>query len=1035
MREKLEKLLLQICKIKKVEIAKSIMLLELLNLSVVKEYIANDELHKGLNFVRIIATRQSNGDVVSAKQKTLAEANLKALEDLVARKAVGALAPARPQYMSEHSTRKMYIDIWLAEAGWQVLEKDNLIQPLKACVEIELEGMPNNKGLGYCDYVLFGQDGKPLALVEAKKTSEKVEKGKHQASLYADCLEKKYGVRPVIYYTNGYDLWVMDGLYPARQVYAYHTADELQLLINRRSRSDITNLYIDDNITNRAYQKQVIKSVAERFNAKQRRALLVMATGTGKTRVSISLVDILTKNNWVKNVLFLADRTALVRQAKKNFAKLLPNFTVEELSGNAKPNMSARLMFSTYQTMINYVDGERKDFGTGRFDLIIIDEAHRSIFNKYGAIFDYFDSLLVGLTATPRSEIAKNTYDIFDCEDKVPTDEYTLDEAIEEGYLVSWKVNSRSTNILTYGIDRDKLNKSEREEFDRIFGRGESDEEDDDFGDIGTQVEYQTKISGSEIFKKVYNKNTCNRVLEDLMKNGIHVNGGELIGKTIIFAYNQKHADMIVKQFYKMWPHKPTNFCQLVVSGVNYADDLVVKFGEHSDFRIAVSVDMLDTGVDVPEVTNLVFFKPVKSKIKFVQMIGRGTRLCKDLFGKGVDKQHFYIFDYLGNFEYFGIEQNKSKETEQKSLSRRLFELRCKILVELQDIKHQENEFEKGYYNELKEQLFKAVVDIKKQSACISVRKEMAFVDKYSDIKSWDYISPLALAELDRHIAPLVDKQGEKDDAALIFDTKMLFVEFANIVFGSPLNSARLTRVVGEICEIASVLLKKTTIPQVANKKEELKQIREKVFWENATTESLEKMRKSLRDLMQFVRDSLTGQNFDTDFFDEIIEKEDTGGGFVDIRTYKKRVVDYLLQNKDLPVLQKIQSLEKIDSNDMKELERILWEELGTKCDYNKTTGQENLAIFVRSLIGLSQNAIQAKFGKFLTANAELNSGQIEFIRAIIQYVQKNGDIAPEDIINTPPFDNYDLVKLFDVKINILMNIINTIHSAVRVAA
>jgi len=449
MKQKLEELLLQICKIQKVAAPKSATLLELLNLQQVLDYVDNEQLHDGLNFVRIIAGRLEHGEKVTDRQKTLATANLQNLENLIVRKQAGQAMAEIPAYMSEVNTRQIYIDTYLKEAGWEVLDKDNLIQPLKAGREIEVVGMPNNQGIGYCDYVLFGADGKPLAVVEAKKTSVSVESGKHQATLYAECIEKKYGVKPIIYYTNGYNLWVMDGLYPARKIYAYHTADELSLLINRRSRSDITNLFIDDNITNRGYQKQAIKSVMERFNKRQRRALLVMATGTGKTRVSISLVDVLTKNNWIKNVLFLADRTALVRQAKKNFAKLLPNFTVEELSGNAKPNMGARLMFSTYQTMIGYVDGENKAFSTGRFDLIIIDEAHRSIFNKYGAIFDYFDSLLVGLTATPRSEIAKNTYDIFDCEVDEPTDEYTTEEAINEGFLVNWRVHSRSTNILS----------------------------------------------------------------------------------------------------------------------------------------------------------------------------------------------------------------------------------------------------------------------------------------------------------------------------------------------------------------------------------------------------------------------------------------------------------------------------------------------------------------------------------------------------------------------------------------------------------
>jgi type I restriction enzyme R subunit len=753
-----------------------------------------------------------------------------------------------------------------------------------------------------------------------------------------------------------------------------------------------------------------------------------MATGPGKTRVAISLTDIHTKNNCVKSILFLADRTALVRQAKKSFAKLLPNFPVDELSGNAKPNLNARFLFSTYQTMINYVDSEIKEFGAGRFDLIIIDEAHRSIFNKYGAIFDYFDCLLVGLTATPRNEITKNTYDIFDCESGEPTDEYSLEEAVNDGFLVPYKVNSRSTNILTEGIDRDKLNKQEQEEFDKIFGRDEEDDEPEPLK--GTL----TKIESNEIFNKVYNKKTCNKVLEDLMTNGIKINNGEQIGKTIIFAYNHKHAQMIVECFYKMFPKLPANFCQLVDNYVKYADDLVEKFGGSPDFRIAVSVDMLDTGVDIPEVLNLVFFKPIKSKIKFIQMIGRGTRLYPNLFGRGIDKKYFTIFDYLGNFEYFNVAQNKDKEQEQKSLSRRLFEIRSKILVELQGVEHQENQFEKSYYNELKSQLFSAVCDIKKQSTKINVRKEMEFVDKYSDIKTWDYISVVAREELEKHIAPLADKMGEQDDSALILDCKMLFIEIATILNGNTLKTAKSAKAVKEVVEITNTLLAKTTIPQIMLQKELLKQLRLEQFWTNATVENLEVVRKSLRYLMQFVRDNLDSQMYDTDFNDELIVKENGVGGFVDIRTYKQKVIDYLTEHKNLPVLAKIQNIEKINRNDMKELERILWEELGTKADYNKLNAPDNLAVFVRSLVGLSQTAIQEKFGQFLSVNAELNSKQIEFIRTIINYVQKNGDITAEDIINTPPFDNYDIVSYFGKNINILTHIINTMHGAVVVA-
>ena len=337
--------------------------------------------------------------------------------------------------ISEAETRKLYIDLMLKEAGWDILTTEGAVQRLKACIEVEVKGMPNAHEVGYVDYVLYGGNGKPLAVVEAKRTSVSPIKGKHQAELYADCLEVQYGVRPVIYYTNGFETYIIDGLgYPPRRLFGFYTAGDLELMIQQRSRKDISDFSVKDNITDRAYQKMAIKAVCEHLNKKHRKALLVMATGTGKTRVSISLVDVLMRNGWVKNVLFLADRISLVSQAHKNFVKLLPSTTTCVLSDNGEKDMNARITFSTYQTMINYIDTDDKPFSVGRFDLIIIDEAHRSIFGKYGAIFNYFDSMLVGLTATPRNEVDKSTYDIFEMEQGVPNYAYELEDAVSEGY-------------------------------------------------------------------------------------------------------------------------------------------------------------------------------------------------------------------------------------------------------------------------------------------------------------------------------------------------------------------------------------------------------------------------------------------------------------------------------------------------------------------------------------------------------------------------------------------------------------------------
>ena len=608
-----------------------------------------------------------------------------------------------PTDISEAETRKQYIDLMLKEAGWDVLSTEGTIQPSKACIEVEVEGMPygyiseseyiHSDGRmaaeeleipmgakGYCDYVLFGSNGLPLAVIEAKRTSVSPIKGKHQAELYAACLEKRYGVKPVIYYTNGFETNIIDGLgYPPRRLYAFHTENDLELLIQKRNRGDISDFNVKDSITDRHYQKMAIKSVCEHFNGKHRRGLLVMATGTGKTRVAISLVDVLTRNGWVKNVLFLADRIPLVGQAHKNFVKLLPHMTTSILSEDKDPDTNARITFSTYQTMINYIDTDEKAFSVGRFDLVIIDEAHRSIFGKYSAIFNYFDTLLVGLTATPRDEVDRSTYETFQMEQGVPNYAYELEDAVAEGYLVNYKGFKRGSLILKEGIKYNNLSDEEKEQLEKVWEYEQARKAIEGEG-------YHRDIENNEIFSYIFNIDTIDHVLQDLMENGLKVQSGERIGKTIIFAYNHRHAEMIVERFNVLYPEYGAEFCALIDNYVTYSKDLIDKFEiRDGNPQIAVSVDMLDTGIDVPDVLNLVFFKVVKSKIKFMQMIGRGTRLSENIFGEGKNKEFFYLFDWCRNFEYFDKNPDGQKAAVVQSLTEKIFTFRAKIAFHLQN--------------------------------------------------------------------------------------------------------------------------------------------------------------------------------------------------------------------------------------------------------------------------------------------------------------------------------------------------------------
>lgn len=945
--------------------------------------------------------------------------------------------------ISEAETRKLYIDLMLKEAGWDVLSTEGAIQPSKACIEVEVEGMPYGYisesehtrsdgrmaaeeieipmgAKGYCDYVLFGSNGLPLAVIEAKRTSVSPIKGKHQAELYAECLEKRYGIKPVIYYSNGFETYIIDGLgYPPRRLYAFHTESDLELLIQKRNRGDISDFNVKDSITDRHYQKMAIKAVCEHFNGKHRRGLLVMATGTGKTRVAISLVDVLTRNEWVKNVLFLADRIPLVSQAHKNFVKLLPHMTTSILSEDKDPDTNARITFSTYQTMINYIDTDEKAFSVGRFDLIIIDEAHRSIFGKYSAIFNYFDSLLVGLTATPRDEVDRSTYETFQMEQGVPNYAYELEDAVAEGYLVNYKGFKRGSLILKEGIKYNNLSDEEKEQLEKVWEYEQARKAIEGEG-------YHRDIENNEIFSYIFNIDTIDHVLQDLMENGLKVQSGERIGKTIIFAYNHRHAEMIVERFYALYPeyaNESSEFCALIDNYVTYSKDLIDKFEiRDGNPQIAVSVDMLDTGIDVPDVLNLVFFKVVKSKIKFMQMIGRGTRLSENIFGEGKNKEFFYIFDWCRNFEYFDKNPDGQKAAVVQSLTEKIFTFRAKIAFHLQNQKYQEDEYTKGLHDEIKTLLMEQVSVL--SDSHISVREKWEAVSHFKEKEAWVYLSEVDVTTLSNDIAPLLPK-NTLDENAKKFDLLMLLIELSLLDGETNPNKA-----VHSVQIIAEKLQGKATLPQVQAKMGTIKEVLSDVAWQNVSLRWLEKVREDLRDLLKF----LVGQDnqwFKVDIEDSISD-EGTIGGITPRVSYKQSVLDFLSRNRDLPVLKKIYDMEQLTTADIVELERIMWKELGSKDDYDRyTKGMacgSNVAIFIRSMVGVDRKNAVRRFSMFISGN-ELNAEQEDFLLTIIAYVCENGDITKETVVNEPPFD--ERLSVFTPYMLPLAKYIDTIHTVI----
>ena len=896
----------------------------------------------------------------------------------------------RESLASEAVTRRYLIDYMLMEAGWEILEEKGKVQGGKACIEVEVDGMPTASGKGYADYVLFSRGGKPLAVIEAKATSRAITEGRHQATLYADCLEKRYGVRPVIYYTNGFTTKVIDGMgYPDRDVISFHSMDDLERLIQKRGRAEIKDVTIKEEITDRPYQQTAIKRIVEWFNAKHRRGLLVLATGTGKTRVSISLCDILMRNDWVKNVLFLADRTALVGQAHKNYEALLPSVSMSVLSEEKAPDMQARILFSTYQTMINYLDREDKAFSVGRFDLIIIDEAHRSVFGRYGAIFNYFDSLLIGLTATPRDEIDRNTYDLLQLDNGMPNYSYDIDEAVRDGYLCPYKTLQYHSKIMERGAKWDEMSKEDREEAERLMDYEKS------LAGLGPDDEYHRDILPQEIFKYLFNIDTVDKVLMELMEKGLKVKSGEEIGKTIIFAMNHKHAELIVERFRTLYPEKEPDYCQLIDNYINKAHGLILDFEQMDKYpQIAVSVDMLDTGVDVPSVLNLVFFKCVRSKIKFMQMIGRGTRLCPKVFGDA-DKKEFYIFDWCGNFEYFSVNSDGANPVAVKSLTERLFALRLDIAAALQSAEHQEKEDDRRLHDELKAILHAQVSQLSR--ARIDVRAHLQTIEPYRDREAWVCLSDLDVAEL-KGIAHLLPRPKE-NEAAKKFDVLMLCQQLELVDSTVKADNSR-----ASVIKIAQLLEKKATIPAVRERMETIKEVQTAGFWERRTLDSLERVRKELRELVHVLAESRDERRFVINIEDAI--SSDAVAAPVTLKaTYHDRVIDYLAKHTDNEVLRKIQNFEQLTTADVNELQRIFWEELGTRTEFDEATNgkkyNHNVAAFIRVIQGVDRQKALALYTRFIK-DGNLTGEQEQYLKEILNYLSENGDLQMSDFMEYP---------------------------------
>lgn len=914
---------------------------------------------------------------------------------------------------NEAETRSYFIDLLLKEAGWNLKAKD--------VKEYPVIGMPNNSGDGFVDYVLWGDNGLPLGIVEAKRTKKDPRIGQQQAKLYADCLENMKGQRPIIFYTNGYDIYIWDDKnYPPRKISGFYKKDELESLITRRGNIKLlSNASINTDIAGRYYQIEAIKRVTEALERKERKALIVMATGTGKTRTVVAITELLQKYNWVKRVLFLADRNALIIQARKVFKQCI-TYTDTEIISNPDSTPNSRICLATYPSMMNCIDktnGGKSVFSSGHFDLIIIDEAHRSVYQKYKAIFDYFDAYLIGLTATPRDEVDKNTYGLFQLEKGVPTYAYESDQAYQDGYLVRPKAITVPLKFQIEGIKYNDLSDEEKNEYESNFA-------DEETGVI------PDKIDSSALNKWLFNKNTVDKVLKHLMENGLKVEGGDRLGKTIIFAKNHDHALFISDRFNENYPVYKGSFSRVIDNYEPYAQNLIEDFEEkNKDPIIAISVDMLDTGIDIPEILNLVFFKLVRSKTKFHQMIGRGTRLCKNLFAPNEDKKEFVIFDFCQNFEFFEVNPDGFRIPNQIPLSKKLFLSRLALIKHLQS----KAEFDptlNTFKSELIDNLFQNVSAMNVDN--FIVRNKRKYVEKYKNKEKWNKLNDEDIIEITENIAGLPVELPKEEEKSKRFDSLILSIQLALIEKNTNFNLLK-----NKLKDISSALEEKTSIPKVKNQIELILEIQTDDFWQNITLSILENIRKKLRDLISTLDKKGAQEIVYTNFEDSIgigvsvnIASYEGESGF---KQYKLKVEKFLNVHLNHLCIHKLRNNIPITPMDIEALEQILFssEELESKDKFEKIYGHQNsLGFFIRGIVGLDREAAKSSFAKYLT-NTNYKSNQIRFIDQIINHLTHNGTMNPRLLYSTPftDFSSDGIDGVFsEDDINYIIKTINDIN-------
>jgi len=881
---------------------------------------------------------------------------------------------------NEAKTRAQLIDAMLVKAGWDVGN------PAQVGQEVEVKFPDNPSGKGYVDYVLWGENGQPLALVEAKKSGTvNLQAGREQARLYANSFEYMGFQRPVIFYSNGYETFIWDDhQYNAyRPVYGFYSKESLEYLIYQRHyrAAELERFNPELKIADRPYQIEAIKTVAAHFQNQRRKALLIQATGTGKTRVAIALAELLLRTGWAKRVLFLCDRKELRVQADDAFKQNLPSEPRCIIGETHQIDESARIYIATYPGMMNRF----AQLDVGFFDLIIADESHRSIYNKYRDLFDYYDALQVGLTATPVKFISRNTFDIFDCETTDPTFEFGLDAAInnEPPYLVPFRVKDLTTEFLRDGIHYTDLTPEQQQQLEE---------------DLGEEEARNTRIAGKDIGRKIFSEETDRVILENLINNGIKDETGSLVGKTIIFAQRQDHAEHLERVFCDMYPQYGTKVCKVIHNDVPHVDSLIKEFKKpDNDFRIAISVDMLDTGIDVPEIVNLVFAKPVKSWVKFWQMIGRGTRLRPNLFGPGQDKTEFLIFDHYGNFDFFEEEYKEPEDTGSKSLLQATFEERLTLAQAALKQNHAV-----GY--DVGVRLLKEDInDLPDES--IAVHRNLRVVHQLQQTDLLDKLDARTQHLLAETIAPLMSSRVLRDKHATALDKLMAEIERCLVEKASCFEDGK-TALIAEVERLA------VNIQAVRQKDKVIEEVKSASFWADPSIEKLEHARRELRGIMKYRKSKVypgsgTQTTTTPDGKVQGEEREVYITGANEAMIYRRRlkgILDKMLSEN--PILQKIHNGEAIGESDLQTLtSTILTTHPGVSLDvlnefYGRTADQLDLT--VREIIGLDPQAVEEHFKQFLHAHPTLTAQQVRFMNLLKNYIAQHGSIVVETLYDAP---------------------------------